>query len=59
MIFYLMNAKFSKEVPAYKGRPHTKFEENHVNRFWDMSDFRVLSSFHTNEKIAITRKRMI
>ena len=57
-----MNSKVAVEVPAYQGRPHTKFEENRVNIFRDMSEqtfmffLRFFFSFRTNEKIAITRK---
>jgi len=38
MIFYLKNTKVAVEVPAYQGRLHTKFEENCVKRFRDMSE---------------------
>ena len=38
VIFYLMNARVAVEVPAYQGRPHTKFEEYCLNHFWDMSE---------------------
>jgi len=56
MIFYLMDAKVAVEVPAYKGRPHTKFEENCVNRFLVMSEqtFVFFSSRTNKQKIAIT-----
>ena len=37
MIFYLKNTKVAVDVPAYQGRLPTKFEENHVKCFWDMS----------------------
>ena len=37
MTFYLKNTKVAVEEPAYQGRLHTKFEENHVKCFWDMS----------------------
>ena len=38
MIFYLKNTKVTVEVPTYEGRLHTKFEENRVKSFQDMSE---------------------
>ena len=38
MIFYLKNTDVTVEVPAYKGRLHTKFEENRIKRFRDISE---------------------
>ena len=38
MIFYPKNTKVGVEMPAYQGRLHTKFEENHVEHFRDMSE---------------------
>jgi len=54
VVFYLINPKVAVEVPAYQGRLHIKFEENHVKRFRDMSEqtFKFFSSlsFCTLEK---------
>jgi len=38
VIFYLIDAKVAVEVPNYQGRLHTRFGENRVNLFWDMSE---------------------
>ena len=43
MIFNLKNTKVAVEVHAYQGRLHTKFEENRVKGFQDMSE--QISSF--------------
>ena len=65
MVFYLINLKVAVEVPAYQRRLHTKFEENRVKRFRDMSEqtfkffssfFSFSSSFRTLEKIAVTHQ---
>ena len=47
VVFYLINPKVAVEVPTYKRRLHTKFEENHMKRFRDMSEqtFKFFSSF--------------
>ena len=37
-ILYPIDAKFVVEALAYKGRLYTKFEENHISHFWDMSE---------------------
>jgi len=55
MIFYPKNTKVAVEVPAYQGRLRTKFEDNCVKGFQDMSE----SSFCTLEKIAVTRKLIL
>ena len=57
MIFYPKNTKAAVEVPAYQGRQHTKFEENHVKRIRDMSEQTFeffFFIFCTLEKIALT-----
>jgi len=61
MIFYPKNTKVAVEVPAYQGRLHTKFEENHVKRFRDIAmseqTFKFfLRFFCILEKIAVTCK---
>ena len=64
VVFYLINPKVAVEVPAYQGRLHTKFEENCVKFFRDMSEqtfkffssFFSSSSFRTLEKITLTCK---
>ena len=38
MIFYPKNTKVAVEVPTYQEKLHTKFEENHVKCFRDMSE---------------------
>ena len=38
MIFSPKNTKVAVEVPAYQRKLHTKFEENRVKRFRDMSE---------------------
>jgi len=37
MILYPKNTKVAVEVPIYKGRLHTKFEENYAKCFRDMN----------------------
>ena len=62
MIFYSKNTKVHVEVLAYQGRLHTKFEENCIKHFQDMSEqtFKFFSSsFCTLEKIAVTRKLVL
>jgi len=61
VVFYLINPKVAVKVPAYQGRLHTKFEENRTKHFRDMSEqtFKFFSSFHTLEKIAVTRKLVL
>ena len=64
VIFYLKITKFAVEVPACKGRLHTKIEVNHSGHFRDTSEqsFRVYFfsfsslSFYTNHKIGSTMK---
>ena len=57
IMFYLKNTKVAVKVAAYQGRLHTKFEENRVKFFRDMSEQTLKfssSSFCTLEKIAVT-----
>ena len=69
MVFYPKNTKVAAEVPAYQRRLHSKFEENRVKRFRDMSEqtFKFVffvflffsSSFALLKKIAVTRKLVL
>ena len=56
MIFYPKNTKVDVEVPAYQGRLHTKFEENCVKRFRDMSE-RTFKFFSSSRLFAHLKNR--
>ena len=68
MTFYLKNITVAVVVPAHQGNLHTKFKENRIKHFRDMSEqtFKFLSfffvflvSFRTLEKIAVTCKLVL
>ena len=67
MVFYPKNTKVAVELPVYQGRLHTKFEENHVKCFQDMSEqtFKFFLRLflrlfaHLKKKIAVTRKLVL
>ena len=64
MIFYPKNTKVAVEVPAYQGKVHTKFEENFVKRFWDLSEqsfkfFLLIFRLFALEKITVTCKLVL